>query len=150
MIIRKARDSEAEELKKLIEFYAKRNEMLPRSLSEIYENLRDYWVWEERKCIRGCVALHVCWIGLGEIKSLAVAKRFRGRGIGTALVTKCMEEAKELGLKKIFVLTFRPEFFKKRGFKPIAKEDLPNKIWSECIRCVRFPNCDENAMIYNL
>lgn len=148
--IRKARVSEALDIKKLIDYYAKRNEMLSRSLSEIYENLRDYWVWEERKRIVGCVALHVSWINLGEIKSLAVAKHYIGRGIGKALVKKCLEEAESLGLKKIFVLTFSPEFFKKNGFEPIDKEELPGKIWSECVRCIKFPNCNEVALIYYL
>jgi amino-acid N-acetyltransferase len=149
-MIRKARAGEAEDIKKLIDYYARKNAMLPRSLSEIYENLRDYWVWEERKRIVGCAGLHVSWIDLGEIKSLAVARRFMGRGIGTALVKKCLEEAKDLGLKEIFVLTFNPGFFKKSGFKNIAKEKLPGKIWSECVRCVKFPNCNEVALIYYL
>lgn len=149
-MIRKARASEAEEIKKLIDYYARKNEMLPRSLSEIYENIRDYWVWEERKRIVGCGALHVSWVNLGEVKSLAVAKRYKRRGIGTALVKKCIEEAKDIGLKRIFVLTYKPGFFKKKGFKSIGKGELPNKIWSECVRCVKFPNCNEVALIYQL
>ena len=149
-MIRKAKAREAEEIKKLIDYYAQKNEMLPRSLSEIYENLRDYWVWEEKKKIVGCVALHVSWIDLGEIKSLAVARNYTRRGIGTALVEKCLEEAKVLGLKKLFVLTYKPEFFKKKGFKLIDKEELPSKIWSECVRCVKFPNCNEIALSYYL
>ncbi len=149
-MIRKARASEAEEIKKLIDYYARKNEMLPRSLSEIYENIRDYWVWEERKRVVGCGALHVSWVNLGEVKSLAVAKRYKKRGIGTALVKKCIEEAKDIGLKRLFVLTYKPEFFKKKGFKSIGKEELPNKVWSECVRCVKFPNCNESALIYYL
>lgn len=149
-MIRKVKAKEAEEIKKLIDYYARKNEMLPRSLSEIYENLRDYWAWEEKKRIVGCVALHVSWANLGEVKSLAVSRYYMRRGIGRALVKKCLEEARGLGLKKIFVLTFTPEFFKKNGFKPIAKEELPGKIWSECVRCVKFPNCNEVAMIYYL
>lgn len=149
-MIRKARAKEAAEIKKLIDYYAAKNEMLPRSLSEIYENLRDYWVWEERKKIVGCAALHVSWIDLAEVKSLAVSRYYMRRGIGTALVGKCLEEAKALGIKKIFVLTFTPKFFRKNGFKPIAKKKLPGKIWSECIRCVKFPNCNETALMHYL
>jgi len=149
-MIRKAKAKEAGKIKELIDYYAKKNDMLPRSLSEIYENLRDYWIWEERKRIVGCVALHVNWVDLGEVKSLAVSRYYMHRGIGTALVKKCLEEANTLGLKRIFVLTFNPQFFKKNGFKSIAKKKLPGKIWNECVRCVRFPNCNEVALIYSV
>lgn len=149
-MIRKARAKEAEEIKKLIDYYALKNAMLPRSLSEIYENLRDFWVWEEKKRVIACAALHVSWMDLGEIKSLAVAKSYTRRGIGTALVSECLREAVGLGLKKIFVLTYKPEFFKKRDFEFINKEKLPSKVWSECVRCVKFPNCNEVALIHYL
>ena len=147
-MIRKAKAGETLEIKKLIDYYARKNEILFRSLAEIYENLRDYWIWEEKKRILGCAALHVSWADLAEIKSLAVAKRVIRCGIGTALVKKSLEEAKALGLNKVFVLTDKPSFFKKRGFKFIAKEKLPRKIWGECIRCEKFPNCNEVALIY--
>ena len=148
-MIRKAKAGEVPEIKKIIDYYAGKNEMLFRSLEEIYGNLRDYWIWEEKKRILGCAAFHVSWADLAEIKSLAVARRFIHRGIGTALVKKCLEEAKALELNKIFVLTNKPNFFKKRGFKFIAKEKLPRKIWGECIRCEKFPNCNAVALIYN-
>ena len=149
-MIRKAKTREAKKIKELIDYYARKNEMLPRSLNEIYENLRDYWVWVEKRHIIGCAALHVNWVDLGEVKSLAVSRYYMRRGIGSALVKKCLEEAKSLGLKRIFVLTFNPKFFKKHGFKSIAKKELPGKIWSECVRCVKFPNCNEVALIYYL
>jgi len=146
-MIRKAKISDIKELHKLINFYADRGSMLPRSLNELYENLRDFLVFEQNGEILGCCALHVSWEDLGEIKSLAVKPGNTGKGIGTKLIEGCLEETEELGIKKVFALTFNPDYFKKRGFKKIEKEELPHKIWSECINCPKFPNCDEIAML---
>jgi len=146
-MIRKAKISDIKELHKLINFYADRGNMLPRSLNELYENLRDFLVFEQNGEILGCCALHVSWEDLGEIKSLAVKLGNTGKGIGTKLIEGCLEETEELGIKKVFALTFNPEYFEKRGFRKIEKEELPHKIWSECINCPKFPNCDEIAML---
>jgi len=146
-MIRKAKISDIKELHKLINFYAERGEMLPRSLNELYENIRDFLVFEEKGEILGCCALHVSWEDLGEIKSLAVKPAHTGKGIGRKLVEECLEETNELGIKKVFALTFRPDYFERRGFKKIEKNELPHKIWSECINCAKFPNCEEVAML---
>jgi len=146
-MIRKAKISDIKELHKLINFYADRGEMLPRSLNELYENIRDFLVFEEKGEILGCCALHVSWEDLGEIKSLAVKSGYTGKGIGRKLVEGCLEETNDLGIKKVFALTFKPEYFEKRGFRKIEKDELPHKIWSECINCAKFPNCDEIAML---
>jgi len=146
-MIRKAKISDIKELHKLINFYAERGEMLPRSLNELYENIRDFLVFEEKGEILGCCALHVSWEDLGEIKSLAVKPGYTGKGIGRKLVEGCLQETDELGIKKVFALTFKPEYFEKRGFRKIEKEELPHKIWSECINCAKFPNCEEIAML---
>jgi len=146
-MIRKAKISDIKELHKLINFYAERGEMLPRSLNELYENIRDFLVFEEKGEILGCCALHVSWEDLGEIKSLAVKPAHTGKGIGRKLVEECLEETNKLGIKKVFALTFRPEYFEKRGFRKIEKDELPHKIWSECINCAKFPNCEEVAML---
>jgi len=146
-MIRKAKISDIKELHKLINFYAERGEMLPRSLNELYENIRDFLVFEEKGEILGCCALHVSWEDLGEIKSLAVKPEYTGKGIGRRLVEGCLEETDELGIKKVFALTFKPEYFQKRGFRKIEKDKLPHKIWSECINCAKFPNCEEIAML---
>lgn len=124
--------------------------MLPRSLNELYENIRDFWVAEENKKIIGCCALHVSWDNLAEIKSLAIQKNRQGRGLGRKLVSTCLQEAKELGTKQIFVLTYKTDFFKKLGFKRIKNTSLPHKIWAECINCCKFPNCQEVAMVRQL
>jgi len=146
-MIRKAKISDIKELHKLINFYAQRGSMLPRSLNELYENLRDFLVFEENGEILGCCALHVSWEDLGEIKSLAVKPESTGKGIGKKLIEGCLKETEELGIKKVFALTFNPEYFEKRGFRRIEKDHLPHKIWSECINCPKFPNCDEIAML---
>jgi len=146
-MIRKARISDIRELHKLINFYAEEGKMLPRSLNELYENLRDYAVFEENGEILGCCALHVSWEDLAEVKSLAVKPEHTGKGIGRKLIEGCLAETKELGIRKVFALTFNPEYFEKRGFRKIEKEQLPHKIWSECINCPKFPNCEEVAML---
>lgn len=146
-MIRKAKISDIRELHKLINFYAEQGEMLPRSLNELYENIRDFLVFEERGEILGCCALHVSWEDLGEIKSLAVKPGHTGKGIGRKLIEACLEETNELGIKKVFALTFKPEYFEKKGFRKIEKDELPHKIWSECINCPKFPNCEEVAML---
>jgi amino-acid N-acetyltransferase len=146
-MIRKAKISDIKELHKLINFYAERGEMLPRSLNELYENIRDFLIFEEKGEILGCCALNVSWEDLGEIKSLAVKPGYTGKGIGRKLIEGCLQETDELGIKKVFALTFKPEYFEKRGFRKIEKEELPHKIWSECINCAKFPNCEEIAML---
>ena len=98
----------------------------------------------------GTAALAICLDGLGEVRSLAVTDGFEGKGVGSLLVTACLDEARELGLDEVFALTYTTEFFDKLGFKGTEKEKLPHKIWGECINCAKFPNCDENAVIIKL
>ena len=149
-MIRKATIKDVKRIQKLVKFYAKRDEMLPRSLNELYENIRDFFIFEQNGKVAGCCALHICWEDLGEIKSLAVVKSKHGRGIGKKLLTACLEDAARLKLKKIFALTYKPAYFKKFGFKEIDKANLPHKIWIDCIKCVKFPDCDEIALIKEL
>jgi amino-acid N-acetyltransferase len=150
-LIRRARVGDAGEIQRLITTFADRDEMLHRSLGEIYENIRDFYVAEnEAGEIVGCGALHVCWSHLAEIKSLAVDEAQQGRGYGKQLVQACMEEARELGLKTVFALTYRPEFFSRLGFRVVDKATLPHKVWNECIRCPKFPGCGEIAVVYDL
>lgn len=150
MKIRKAKTSDAKTIHKLINDFARRGEMLPRSLNEIYEKLRDFLVIKEKDEIIGVCALHILWEDLAEIRSLAVKEEFQNKGIGSLLVKKALKEAKSFSIKKVFVLTYIPEFFKKIGFKEIDKSKLPQKIWGDCIKCPKFPDCDETALIYYL
>jgi len=146
-MIRKARIKDIKQIQELIGYFAKLDLMLPRSLNELYEHIRDFWVYEDQGRISGCAALHISWDDLAEIKSLAVAKKSQGKGLGLDLVSSCLAEARLMGAKKIFVLTYKPEFFKKLGFKKIKHEALPHKIWAECINCPKFPNCQEIALL---
>ena len=149
-MIRKAQIRDIKEIQKLINSFAKKDLMLPRSLNELYESMRDFWVAEENNKVVGCCALHISWDDLAEIKSLAVAKNRQGKGIARELVLACLDEAKKLGAKRIFALTYKPDYFKKFGFKRIKNADLPHKIWAECINCCKFPNCQEVALLKTL
>ncbi|MDD5120009.1 MAG: N-acetyltransferase [Candidatus Omnitrophica bacterium] len=146
-MIRKAKIKDIKQIQELIAVFAKQDTMLPRSLNELYENIRDFWVYENKGKLEGCAALHISWDDLAEVKSLAVAKNKQGKGIGRDLVLACLAEAEVMGSKKIFVLTYKPGFFKKLGFKRIKHEALPHKIWAECINCCKFPNCREIALL---
>jgi len=146
-LIRKANLNDVKKIQKLINHYARHNQMLPRSLNELYENIRDFFVYAEGNAIYGCCALHIDWEDLAEIKSLAVAKSKSGKGIGRRLLMQCLKEAKGLKVKRIFALTYIPGFFELFGFSVVSKKELPHKIWSECIKCVYFTGCKEIAMM---
>jgi amino-acid N-acetyltransferase len=148
--IRKAKIADLRRVHKLINDYAKKEEMIPRSLSELYEDVRDFVVCEYDGNICGVCALHIMWEDLAEIRSLAVDRDYQKLGVGKKLVKECLKDAKALGLKKVFALTYHPQFFKKMGFADINKSSLPQKIWGDCLRCPRFPECDEHAVIKSL
>jgi len=130
--------------------FANRGDMLSRSLSELYESLRDFYVVEEEGVILGAAALHIVWEDLAEVRSVAVMEDSGRKGIGSRLVQACIAEAREIGLKRIFCLTYKPDFFAKHGFRLVDKAELPHKVWGDCIKCPKFPDCDENAMILDL
>ena len=149
MPIRKAKITDVRDIQKLIERPARKGEMLPRSLSELYDNLRDYVVFVEgeREEIVGACAMHICWEDLAEIRSLIVGEEHRGRGLGSRLIDACLSEAISLGIYRIFALTYRVDFFLRHGFKVVDKAALPHKIWADCVKCVKFPECDEVAVL---
>ena len=148
--IEKARISDVAQMHELINYFADKDEMLARSLSEIYENIRDYFVVRQGERVIACASLHVMWSDLAEIKSVAVAEGSQGQGIGDQLVETCLKEAKELGMPTVFCLTYKPAFFERLGFSQLDKMELPRKVWGECYRCPKFPDCDEVALIYHL
>lgn len=135
---------------RIINIFADKGEMLPRSLSELYENIRDFFVFKVKGKVVACAALHISWSELAEIKAVAVAEEYQRKGIGDVLIKACLVEAIELGIPTLFCLTYRPGFFSRFGFTEIDKMELPQKVWSECYRCPKFPNCDEIAMILHL
>jgi len=146
-MLRKAGIKDIKKIHGIINLSAGKGEMLPRSLGELYDNMRDCFVYEEDGNVVGAGALHICWEDLAEIRSLCVLEPSRGRGIGRKLVNACLEEAHNLKIVRIFLLTYQEEFFKKCGFQTVDKKELPQKIWSDCIKCPKFPECDEIAMV---
>ena len=148
--VEKARIQDVPQIHQLINYFADKDEMLPRPLSEIYENIRDYFVIRKGEQVIACAALHIMWSDLAEIKSVAVAKDSQRQGIGARLIEACLKEAKGLGIPTVFCLTYKPAFFEKFNFSQIDKMELPRKIWTECYRCPKFPDCDEVALIYQL
>jgi len=145
--LKKATMKDAREIHTLVNQFAKKEEMLPRSLNEIYENIRDFFICIEDGMIIGVAALHILWEDLAEIRSVAVSHAYQGKGIGKKLVRRCLSEAQALGVEKIFALTYHPDFFKAQGFKDVDKNSLPQKIWGECLKCHKFPECNEIAVI---
>ena len=142
---------DVKDIQKLLTNFANRGDMLSRSLSELYESLRDFYVAvEDDGRLLGTAALHIVWDDLAEVRSVAVSEDAGRKGVGSRLVQICIAEAREIGLGRIFCLTYKPDFFAKFGFRLVDKSELPHKVWGDCIKCVKFPDCDENAMILDL
>ncbi len=148
--IEKATIKDAAQIHKLVNYFAEKDQMLPRPVSEIYKNIRDYFVIRDGQQVVACGALHINWVDLAEIKSLAITEAWQKKGLGDLLVAACIKEARELNIPTIFCLTFKPAVFEKCGFAPIDKAELPHKVWGECYLCPLFPNCDETALILHL
>jgi len=150
MKIEKAKINDVTQIHKLVNHFADRGEMLHRPLSELYENIRDYFVARDGDEVIACAALHVNWLDLAEIKAVAVAEDTQAQGAGGLLVEACLEEAGGLGIPTVFCLTYKPAFFERFGFRQVDVMELPRKVWGECQRCPKFPNCDEVALILHL
>jgi len=152
-MIRRAHIKDIKHIHKLLGHFADQGLLLPRSLSELYDHLRDFLVVREdglERPLLGVCALGICWENLAEIRSLAVSEEHQGKKIGTQLVEACLEDARSFGLSKVFTLTYIPDFFSRLGFKEVEKSALPHKVWADCLNCPKFPDCDEQAMIINL
>lgn len=151
MDIHRAQMENIPEMKRLIDEFAARNAMLSRSLNSMYQNVRDYFVCiDDDGKIVGCTALHVVWADLAEVKSVAVDESCHGKGVGRQLVEAAIEDARSLHLPRVFCLTYVPDFFEKLDFRVVDKAELPHTVWAECVNCVKFPDCDEIAMIRDL
>jgi amino-acid N-acetyltransferase len=152
-MIRKLLVNEVAEVKNLIDPFVKEGLMLPKSLHSLCQSVRDFWVMnadDNSNEIIGCCALQVSWLDTAEIRTLAVKKDRQGAGIGRTLVEACIEEARGLGIRSLFALTYVPGFFQGLGFREVEKSSLPNKIWSDCIHCQYFPDCREVALTYRI
>ena len=141
---------DAEGIHRLVNYWAAQGQMLPRTLGETYENLRDFFVVREGDRVVGCGALHIVWADMAELKSLAVEESAQSRGLGAAITRACVEEGRTLGLTGLFALTYRPGFFERLGWRQADVMTLPRKVWNECYRCPKFPGCDEIAMVIDL
>ena len=148
--VERATTRDGEGIAQLINYWAAQGQMLPRTLGETYENLRDFFVVRENGRVVGCAALHITWADLAELKSLAVEESEHSRGIGAALVRACVAEGRALGLSRLFALTYRPGFFERLDWQQADVMNLPRKVWNECYRCPKFPGCDEIAMVLDL
>ena len=148
--VQPAEVADARAIHELINGFARRGEMLPRTMAEVYENLRDYSVVREGGQVIACGALHIMWEDLAEVRSLAVREDRQGQGLGALLVRAHLQEASDLGLNTAFALTYQPEFFERLGFRQADVMTLPRKVWNECYRCPKFPTCNEIAVVYDL
>ncbi|GAB4164329.1 MAG: N-acetyltransferase [Geothermobacteraceae bacterium] len=149
-MVRKARISDAQAIHALLNHYAGEGIMLSASLAEVYEYIRSFYVFDLDGEVVGTVRLQIFWENLAEVRSLAVSSRAEGQGIGRQLVQACLEEGRQLGIGRIFALTYKPAFFEKIGFFEIDKAELPQKIWRDCVKCSKFPECDETAVAIDL
>ena len=154
-MIRNARMEDIKSIYALLNHFSDKGLLLGRSLSSLYDHLRDFKIYIEgdgTKCgkeqLTGVCALHVCWENLAEIRSLAISELCHKKGIGTKLVEACLAEAAALGITRVFTLTYQPTFFERLGFHPIDKNELPHKVWSDCIQCAKFPDCNEEALVW--
>ena len=148
--VQRAQIRDIPQVHRLVNNFAEQAKLLPRSMSELYEDVRDFFVVRRNHEVIGCAALHVCWADLAEIRALAVAEGWQGKGVGKALVKTCLSEAKKLGISTVFCLTYKPEFFHQFGFRQVDLMSLPRKIWGECQHCPKYPYCDEIAMLLTL
>ena len=149
-MLRKAKQNDVDKILDVIEPFVKKGILLEKTRQEIVNRLRDYFVYEENNEIAGCAALFPGWDSLGEICTLAVAEHMQKKGVGKQLVQACIEDAKELGLPKVFTLTYEKDFFARLGFKEEDKESLPQKIFKDCIKCLHYHDCSETAMVLKL
>ena len=154
-MIRNARMGDVKKIYSMLQHFAAKDLLLGRSLSSLFDQLRDFSVYVEKEKddpdqekLVGVCALHICWDNLAEIRSLAVIDDYQDRGIGRQLVGKMLAEAESFGITKVFTLTYQPDFFKKMGFRHIDKSELPHKVWSDCIHCPKFPDCNEEALVW--
>jgi len=150
MKVEKARIGDIPQIHRLVNHFADKGDMLPRAMSELYENIRDLFVVKDGDQLVACAAFHIFWSDLAEIRSVAVAEEKQEQGAGALLIRACLDEARDLGIDTAFTLTNKPSFFERFGFRRVHVMELPRKVWGECQRCPKFPNCDEIALVYQV
>jgi len=148
--VRPAAITDVPEIHELLDGYARMGNVLPRPFNELYRHLRDFFVVEVNGRVVACAALEIFTENLGEVRSLVVAEQYLKHGYGRMLVERILQEARTIGLRKIMALTYVPTFFHKLGFKTVNKNTLPEKVWGICVKCYKFNNCDEEAVVIDL
>lgn len=150
--VRKARIEDVPSIYDLLRPYVASGDVLPKTKIQLYANIRDYFVAvDDQGQVVGTAGLHICWSDLAEVRSVAVSNDLKGQGLGTALVESCLEEAKTMGLTRAFVLTNKDSYFSRLGFTEALREEMPLKIWMDCVKCIKYPDeCDEVPMIHLL
>lgn len=148
--VRPAAIHDVPEIHHYLELYAAQGNLLPRTMSELYQRLRDFFVIEIAGRVAGCGALEIFTEDLGEVRSLVVDDAYKGRGFGRLLVERLLDEARLIGLRRIMALTYVPEFFHKLGFRTVSKDTLPEKVWGICVKCYKYNSCDEIAVLKEL
>lgn len=149
-MVRKPKLTEVVAIKALLDEAVSHGSVLPRELPELYENVRDFYVYIDESGLAGCVALHIDMVDLAEVRSLVVHESMRGRGIGEQLLEAVVAEAQRLNIARVYALTRVPGFFIKSRFHVVDKMELPYKVFKDCMRCRLFPGCDEVAMVRDL
>jgi len=149
-IIRKPKLTEIVGMKALLDEAAGEGQVLPRHLSEMFENARDFQVYVDESGVGGLTALHIDLIDLAEVRSLVVRKSLRGMGIGSKLVEAALEEAQKMDIERVYTFTRIPDFFQQLGFTEVDRSELPYKVFKDCLQCPLFPGCDEIALVRDL
>ena len=149
-MIRQAKINDAPVIQQIVNQYAKKGQMLQISRNEIYEKIYEFILWEDDEAVKGVCALHPTWSDTAEIRSLAVVEDYKRQKIGQAMVEYSLKRAKETGFTKVFALTYMQEFFESCGFKVTELDSLPKKIWTDCLKCPKYPDCDETAVIIEI
>jgi amino-acid N-acetyltransferase len=150
-LIRPAKTKDATQIHWLINNYARQEQMLPRSLLSIYENIRDFHVaCDETGKVLGCSGLHFTWGDMAEVRSLAVDPNAGKKGIGRALVEANIAEARAHDLVQVYAFTYVQGFFEKLGFRVVPHEEMPRKVWMDCVTCPKMSSCDEVPMVLDL
>jgi amino-acid N-acetyltransferase len=149
-MVRKPRLTEVVSMKQLLDEAAAEGQVLARQLPELYENVRDFYVYADDSGLGGLVALHIDMVDLAEVRSLVVRKDLRGHGVGRRLVETVVAEAELLDIARVYALTRLPAFFERSGFRVVDRNELPYKVFKDCIRCRLYPGCDEIAVIRDL
>jgi len=149
-MVRPAAIGDVQTIHHLLELYAAKGNLLPRTMSELYRHLRDFFVIELDGNVVACGALEIFTEALGEVRSLVVDEAHEGRGLGRLLVNRITDEARAIGLRRLMALTYVPAFFHKLGFQTVDKDTLPEKVWGVCVTCYKFNQCDETAVLKEL